>query len=352
MKTWKFRQELLEVIEMWQSLLLFVIIGGLLGFFGSQTLHQSFQAEADMFVGIDVHRVADMAHVIPLAKTEPLNLDDYKNWQLKQVADITESDQILQDTLKSLKSKDSRWEKEALSDFRQRVEIYWFDAGTWRLQVTHSEKRMAEEAVKTWREVSQKKLGELVSFGEKAAEAEEELRIYVASLSSLKKEIILLEVFLDEIEEWEVAVEQEQGQNLLSETIREELQVWLRSYREGQGLDWLPSSVANSDSIRPEDYLEGLLEIKKLAESIYEPLTLEQEILNERREELLEDYHQAQDRSLGLSGNLNLEILSTTPRIEKERNPGIVTLFSGGFGFLIWLIYAFFVVSKGGIRDD
>ena len=48
----------------------------------------AYQATADMYVGIDVVRVNAMEYIIPLAKDEPLNLDDYKNWQLKQVADI------------------------------------------------------------------------------------------------------------------------------------------------------------------------------------------------------------------------------------------------------------------------
>jgi len=341
MKTWRLQDQLWDMVNKWPSLLAFVVGAGLLGYLGSLLFSPAYRAEADLFVGIDVRRVGEMAHVIPLAKTEPLNLDDYKNWQLKQVADIVQSEQILEKSLERLKLEGSRWDEENLKDFQQRVDIYWYDAGTWHLQVTHPQREMAEEAVRTWREVAQNRLMELITYGERAAEVEGELRVYVQSLAALKEETALLDVLLQDLEEWETEMETLEGQESIPDTTRDEIQLWLESYRAGQDLSWLPMLSDEPEISTPEEYLRGLGDIETLALLIRESLDAEQTILNQEREALLGEYHQAQDQSLGLSGNLNLEILSSTPRVERVRYPGLMTLVSGGLGFLFWMIFVF-----------
>ncbi|OQX61641.1 MAG: hypothetical protein B5M51_07480 [Anaerolinea sp. 4484_236] len=99
MQTWSFRDEILRMTRQWYVVLAFIIVGGLLGYGGTYLFPAPCRVTADLYVGIDVIRVGEMAHVIPLAEHEPLNLDDYKNWQLKQVADVVSSEKVLAKTL-------------------------------------------------------------------------------------------------------------------------------------------------------------------------------------------------------------------------------------------------------------
>ncbi len=101
----------------------------------SYILPAPYRATADLYVGIDVTRVNEMEYLIPLAKTEPLNLDDYKNWQLKQVSSILSSDEVVLNTLEALGNP------EDLGSFKKDIDLYWYDTGVWQLEVIKNESK-------------------------------------------------------------------------------------------------------------------------------------------------------------------------------------------------------------------
>ena len=103
MESWKIRDEAIKTGSQWYLILAFIVIGALVGFLIAYLVPSPYRATADLYVGIDVVRVNEMEHIIPIAKEEPLNLDDYKNWQLKQVSDILKTNMVVEETLSSLR---------------------------------------------------------------------------------------------------------------------------------------------------------------------------------------------------------------------------------------------------------
>ncbi|MBS1248632.1 MAG: hypothetical protein MAG431_00190 [Chloroflexi bacterium] len=270
MQTWSFRDEILRMTRQWYIVLAFIVAGGLLGLGGAYLYPAPYRATADLYVGIDVIRVGEMAHVIPLAETEPLNLDDYKNWQLKQVADVISSEKVLTKTLDSLREQDAYWDQVKTEVLAERMDIYWYDAGNWRLEVIHPQTAYAAQAVEAWREAGYTRVEELLVHAEHAAELDAELQSANTSIGIVEEKIASLE----------------------------------------------PGTAL-------EDAQEELA------------------LLTTKREEILDEYHQAQDDSLGLSANLYLEPSSSLSQEGRVRSTGTVTLVAGGIGFLVWVLVAF-----------
>jgi len=270
MQTWSFRDEVLRMTRQWYIVLAFIVVGGLLGYGGTYLFPAPYRVTADLYVGIDVIRVGEMEHVIPLAKHEPLNLDDYKNWQLKQVADVVSSEKVLIKTLESLRARDVYWNQLEIADLKALLDIYWYDAGTWQLEVIHPQAKYAAQVAETWRNIGYVHLEELLVSAERATALDAELQSSNISIGIVEERIA--------------------------------------SLGEGTALEEAQAELS---------------------------------VLTVQREEILEEYHQAQDDSLGLSANLFLEPNFEVSQGGRARSTGTVTLVSGGIGLLVWVLIAF-----------
>ena len=270
MQTWSFRDEVLRMTRQWYIVLAFIVVGGLLGYGGTYLFPAPYRVTADLYVGIDVIRVGEMEHVIPLAKHEPLNLDDYKNWQLKQVADVVSSEKVLIKTLESLRARDAYWNQLEITDLKALLDIYWYDAGTWQLEVIHPQAKYAAQVAETWRNMGYAHIEELLVSAERATALDAELQSSNISIGIVEERIA--------------------------------------SLGEGTALEEAQAELS---------------------------------VLTVQREEILEEYHQAQDDSLGLSANLFLEPNFEVSQGGRARSTGTVTLVSGGIGLLVWVLIAF-----------
>ncbi len=193
MQTWSFRDEVLRMTRQWHIVLAFIVVAGLLGYAGTYVFPAPYRATAELYVGIDVTRVGEMAHVIPLAETEPLNLDDYKNWQLKQVSDIVSSDKVVKTTLDALREQDGYWSQVEAADLKEWMDIYWYDAGDWRLEVIHPQAEYASQAVEVWRDAGYARIEKLLVYAERAAELDAELQSANTSVGIVEEKIASLE---------------------------------------------------------------------------------------------------------------------------------------------------------------
>ena len=196
MESWSLREEILKIINKWYLILLFAILGGVAGLVLSYMFPAPYRATADLYVGIDVTRVNEMQYLIPLAKTEPLNLDDYKNWQLKQVSSILSSDEVLLYTL------DVLGKPENLSSFKRDIDLYWYDTGVWQLEVTKIDKNEAGRAVQAWLDEGYKKIEELLEISDVTAQLDAHLFALADEIGSLKSRTSKLESFHNSAAEW------------------------------------------------------------------------------------------------------------------------------------------------------
>lgn len=346
MESWSFRDTVVGYISKWYLILIAIILGGLLGMVISYLLPAPYQATGDIYVGIDVTRVNEMEFLIPLAKAEPLNLDDYKNWQLKQVAAILASDDVLSRTLNAL------GKTESISSFKKGLDLYWFDAGVWKLEVVQKDKDLASAAVEAWMVEGHKKIEELLEFSEITAALDAQLFALADEIGSLKSRSSKLMSFMDKAEEWtRVFADQDQTQPLSADLLVE-LNAWILVHRKNDEHWQVPVGNFPQPEGPVADYSTWLENASLLAGEELEAAQSQLAILEGEREKVLPDYHQALEDSLGLSANLVLQPLSSEVEVIKLRSTGDAVLGGGILGLLAWTVFFIINNSKNGKGND
>jgi len=346
MESWNIRDEIRNLANQWYVIFLVIILGGLVGFLGSYLVPAPYRATADLYVGIDVTRVNEMEFVYPLAKTEPLNLDDYKNWQLKQVSSLISSDLVLDNTLAALQEEDPGWGGMTTADLKKRLDIYWFDTGVWQLEVVHPNQAMAELAVQTWLNEGHEKLTQLLEISEMNAINDAQLFDLADEIGTLKGRIARLETFLSSSEEWIDKLENESQDNPLSEELLEELNAWILVYRKNEKYWQIPLGDFPDKNEAVSAYLPWLSSAQLVAQVDMEESASVLPLLLTEKEKILPAYHQLLQDSLGLSANIVLEPNISLSAVERVRSPGEMTIAGGILGIMVWLIYTFIKIDN------
>lgn len=346
MESWNIRDEILRSASQWYLVLAFLVVGGLIGFGISAVIPSPYRATADLYIGIDVVRVNEMEHVIPLAEEEPLNLDDYKNWQLKQVADIVTSSMVVKETLNSLREQDSYWNEITLDELQSAMDIYWYDTGTWQMEVVLPQEDQAVTAVQTWLDTGYGKISELLDISESGALLDNQLWSINTAIGTVKVRKARIKAFLSSSEEWILRLEDRDQDTPLGEELLQELSDWIRVYGEDD-LYW---QVPLENFPRPDQsvifYLSWLADVQSAANISLEETQVENDILESERSEILPDYQRTLEDSLGLSANLVLLPDTSIPSVSSVRSIDTLTLGGGFIGFLAWLLFSVFRIRN------
>jgi len=345
MDSWNLRDEIKNLENQWYVVFLVILLGGVIGFGLSYLVPAPYRATADLYVGIDVTRVNEMEYIIPFAKTEPLNLDDYKNWQLKQVASVISSDLVLGNTLASLAAKDASWNEMTTADFRKNMDIYWFDTGVWQLEVLNSDKSQAELAVQTWLDEGFKKLSELLEVSKANAILDAQLFALADDIGLLKGRISRLETFLSSADDWIDIFENASPDEPLPEDLRKEIDAWILVYRKNEQYWQVPVGDLPGNTGPLSQYLSWLTSAQLVGQIDIEESQLHLASLMVEREKVLPEYHQGLEDSLGLSVNVVLEPNLSQPTVSNVRSSGTMTLGGGILGIMVWLIYTFIMIE-------
>ncbi|MCK4800557.1 MAG: hypothetical protein KAS84_01090 [Anaerolineales bacterium] len=352
MDSWSLRDEVLRSVNQWYLILAFIIIGGLIGYVITYLVPAPYRATADLFVGIDITRVNEMEYLIPLAKEEPLNLDDYKNWQLKQVADILSSNLVLGDTLEVINAMDSSGKELSLDELKKALDIYWYDTGLWQLEVVLPEEEQALAAVQAWLDTGHGKITELLEVSEQVAHLDAQLQSLNDEIGSLKKQNATLESFLSSLSEWISVLEEFPPDSPLHEDISREFAAWILAYREDDDSWQVPLDNLPLSDQTAANYQSWLGSAQLLANAVSSKTLTQVELLENERAEILPQYHAALEDSLGLSANLVLQPNTSAPSVHQVRSTGIVTLGSGILGLLTWILLAAFRIKGRRIGHD
>lgn len=349
MESWSLKEELLRSIRQWYFFLGLIIFGALTGLFITYVLPAPYRASADLYVGIDVARVNEMEYLIPFAKTEPLNLDDYKNWQLKQLSDVITLDLVLDDTLNRLATLDPYWMDITPNDFRKSIDIYWYDTGIWRLEVINSDRFRAEEAVQAWLDSGHEKISELLVVSDQVFQIDLDLQILKELISHQKSQINLTESFLDSSTEWLSTFDALPVGDLLSEEVINELESWILVYRSRSDLWQVPMGMFPTKDQEVDFYQVWLEDARLDAQTMMTESSNQSEKFILERNEILPIYHEALEDSLGLSANIVLEKNSSKPEVTQLRSPSTNAIAGIGFGLLAYVVIA--VIRITGKRN-
>lgn len=339
MDSWKMREEINQALSRWYLILAFILVGAIVGFVISYILPSPYRAVAEIYVGIDIERVNHLEYLIPLAEEEPLNLDDYKNWQLKQVADILKSDLVLERTLISLQENNTSWEDTDLEEFRKGIDIYWYDAGTWRLEFNHSDKERAIEAVQVWMTTGHKKISELIQISQTGNAIDQDVWTFNLAISDLKVQRANCERIMKAGDDWLTNLGELSDADQLSSDNYSAFVVWSQDLLSGHKCGVDPSSVIPGQGDSIKDISEWISQNQSLLGISVDRYTEEMNIIKAERDQLLPEFHNYLDDTLGISANVVLMPETSAPEVYKEYSSQSYTLGGGFIGLMAWLIY-------------
>lgn len=347
MDSWKFRDELFKSLNQWYLILGFILIGGGLGFAISYLMPAPYQAVTELYIGIDVERVNKLEYIIPIAETEPLNLDDYKNWQLKQVADILKSENVLNKTLLNLSQAESGPDDLTLGDLRKSFDIYWYDTGIWRLEAVQPEKDQAVEILDAWKKAGHEEISRLLQISKTGNAIDQEIWSYNLAISEIKLKRTKYQAVASSCADWITKLSEFSGTSQLDPELYSDIEEWAQLQIETASfsLDAFFDIPAGNESVAA--FIAWFTDKENIAENAVEQLTNEKLILEEERDQKLPEFYQYLDDSLGLSANLVLLPNNSDIDVRQIYSTGRFAVGGSLLGFLTWIIFTFVRISSG-----
>ena len=338
MDSWKFREELLESLNQWHLILAFILIGALIGYVISYVVPAPYQAVSEFYIGIDVERVNHLEYIIPLAEEEPLNLDDYKNWQLKQVAGILTSDSVFNKTLSELHQANSESDELTLQDLRKAADIYWYDTGVWRLEVVLPQKEQAVEVADAWLNAGYGELARLLAISKTGNAIDQEIWSINLAISELRLQRVKYLAISSSCTEWITKLGGFSGDSPLDKETYSEIKTWVQLQIETASFPLETFFDIPGENEPVATFTEWYLGTQDSAEKAIIQLESEKLILEADRDEILPDFHQYLDDSLGLSANLVLLPNTSETGVRQIYSTGQYTIGGSLLGLFSWII--------------
>lgn len=341
--SWSLREELTASSQRWYVILIFILIGALAGAAISWLAPAPYQASSDVYVGLDVYRAMRDLNV-PI---EPEGANDYKNWQMEDLEFLLFSQPVLNATLNALRQEDVYWEDVNTAQLLDMFNLYWRNAGKWRLTANHPQARFARQAVRAWKETA-------VPFIQNAVEQSRQVLVLDAQIQATaaqQAQVLARQSQVDSLsallKDWAGSLESLSPTDPLSEEQRQELQALLAGAAAGLPADGGFLSTNGRSLSAISDYLaetRNTLQALQVASGSLEAQAADLETI---LAELKERYSTASQSSYSLSANLVFEDSSNSPpKIIRLRPVGQMILVGAILGLAAWMIHWL----SGGLR--
>ncbi len=155
MNQWSLRTEILSISHRWPIIVLFILAGALSGWGAARLWPAPYQTTSEMYVGLDVYRWASDPNVIRFTGGVAFNFpDDYKNWQMANLNVIIQTDDVKKEVLRRLRGRESYWLDVNREQLGEMMDVYWRNAGKWRLVINNPQPQHASQAIEVWQQVA------------------------------------------------------------------------------------------------------------------------------------------------------------------------------------------------------
>jgi hypothetical protein len=358
--TWSLRDELAEASKKWYSVLMFILIGALIGA-GTAWLNPGpYEASSDFYVGLDVYRYFRDLN-IPI---QPEGVNDYKNWQMEDLKLVMTSGKTLNESLKLLRLEDPYWNTVEPDELASMINIYWRNAGRWRLGAKDANKEYALQAVQAWERAALKEVKTGVEQSQQVMVLDARIQALAARQADLETRQAQVNTARSALDDWLINAGKLSDEEMISNELLSELFALIQTAQ----LDDLELSFWNSGRSQStsEIPISGSTEsdLSKLVRTVasvkawaYQARTrLQVELVNLAAQEeqlekemtrLTELYGSASKNSWGLSANLIVRSLTDEPPTVRQLRPFSQMILVGAIaGLLFWLIYWMIGISR------
>lgn len=329
--------EVYQMTHNWQSIILYGLLGVLVGWAASFIWPSPYRATQELYVGINLYQLAEDEYLTGANSLKFDNADDYKNWQMANLNSLVFMDSVLDDTLTRLRSNDSAWNEVSRAELAKMLNVYWRNAGKWRLTAQHTDAQRAIQAVNAWQESS---INQIYSSIEQARETMI-LDLQLRATIDQQTQLIAYKAGLGQIK---ATVENLKSQVSLqppNQPLADPARQQIASLYEQLALQaplLAPAIALPEPSAPASEYLAWLDRSHSAIEQSLGNTDAQITALDAQINEITARYATATQKSMGLSSNL---VVDKTPEdlllLTVVRPTGLLVFLGGLFGLIIWI---------------
>ncbi len=342
---WSLRDEILRVSHAWPVMLLFCLVGSLVGLVFSIFIPSPHRATKELYVGLNVYLATEDQNASDFAGVKFSDTNDYKNWQMANLNGLIFMDTIMDETLNRLRQIDPYWLSIDHNVLAGMLHAYWRNAGKWRLVAENSEPRYATEAVLTWEDVVVDRVHEAVYESQKIMILNTQLNALSIDQTKVISQAAEVTQIRDSLISWRSDAVQRDSKISLQEIDRKFI-----FHLIDQAETSSPGERLLADFPQPEatiqeyiDYLDRTLPL------INELLLISQRqitTIEDKKNEIAEVYAASSSKSLGLSAGLKVDKITTVqPEHSVVQPTGLLVLIGGILGLLTWIVLSLIRIS-------
>ena len=336
-KDWTIREELYKTFHRWPTMIVFFIIGCIIGWVASLIWPSDYQAISQVSVGLDPYRTYSDTAFLALAKPRFRNLDDYKNWQLSTLETIIFFDVFVDDALDLLRQEDPYWETVERNELRDMLSVGWRSTGTWDMRAQHPEAQRAMQAAAAWSRVSIDIVMAAVQAARDTFMIDQERQEVINERLETEKRVEELKTIRATFTEWEQFIRNQNPEGLIPYEIREQLFTPIAQIADFSP-GWLALMNAFPDKEAPtSDYIPWIQSTISMLNTELAVKELRADSLRKQEATLQSSYDNVANLSFGLSPNITVERIVHLPA-EFLRPRGQYILIGGFIGFFLWIL--------------
>jgi len=333
---WSLRLEILKATQQWPWLLVFCLVGSLIGWGIASIWPSPHRITRELYVGLNVYRANENQAPSEYKGIEVVNANDYKNWQMSSLNTFIFTDSVINETLTKLRESDPYWDLITSTELAGSLHVYWRNAGKWRLVAENRDPRRATEAVTVWQDVVVEHVHQAVQESQQALLFDLQLR----ALEEKRNQIVIqteeVKHLRGSIQSW---LEQEKPTKATSPVPQSS---HLRLWHFAQ-VDLVPGweaiqRVFPSEGASYKKYADWAAKAIPLLDQKIEILESQAKELERESGNKANQLFEASQKSHGLSATLNVDKVSELRAEEMITRPtGTMMLVGSLVGLFSWL---------------
>lgn len=344
-RTWQLSEELYKALHQWPKIVIFFLVGALIGWGSSFVFPPAYRTRAQIFVSLNPYRTYSDTQFLALAFPQYSNIDDYKNWQMSQLSAALFTDEVIQETLQQLRQEDEYWLDIDPARMRNMLRAEWQTAGVWTLLADSPKAKRSNQAVRVWSRVAVSKVKEAIFSAEQLIFVDHTLQQIIKEQTDVSLLIQEYDSTRQLLQEW---IDQAGG--LPGDEPLDSLERWrilhltTRLSQFSPGWSTILEAVPVENAARSE-YIPWVTKVIVAIENELPVLTQRLDYLNGQEAVLTGSYQRLMEDSLGLSPNLVVRGLEKSLP-EVLRPTLLMTLIGGMSGLLAWIFLVIVEINR------
>lgn len=322
---WSLREEILATGHRWPLVILFCLLGSLLGWGLAQVWPSPYRATVDLYVALNPYRAMEDRPVREFAQVEFNYADDFKNWQMANLKVLTSVGDVTTETLQRLRQQDEYWAGVTPEELIMRQRVYWRNPGRWRLVVEYPNAQHARQAAETWEAVVLEKIDQALRHSMDTLVLDTRLH----ALAEAQTAATARQASLTQARQSLAGIDRSQAAALLETT--------------GLSTTYPDLAAALPAADAPaKEFAAWIEQLSAVLDSELASLNSQLATFEPQRAELRTQYETASQGSRGFSANLEVSRVSNDlPVVEQVRPTGLLALIGTLLGFVAWLLFWF-----------